>query len=125
MSYIKSAGRYVFLFPIGVVKEGEVKVQRVRFPYTLIILLPYVLLYVYLSFHANLLEILTIVSVAVMYLLIEDRKVRAFVVGFLIGVSGILGLEHLINAAYGVLGGFIFGSEVYIDDEWNVFLKQS
>lgn len=124
MSYVKSAGKYVFLFPIGIVKEGETKVQRVRFPYTLIILIPYVLLYVYLSFHVTLLEFLTIVSVAVMYVLMEDKKVRAFGVGLLIGASAVMGIDHLINTAYGVLGGFIFGSDVYIDEEWHVFLRQ-
>lgn len=119
--YVKSAGKYVFLFPVGV--EKEIKAEKVRFPYNFLPLILYVLLFTHMSVHADVKQVLIVLGTALIYMLLEDRKSKMFLISFILGFAIILGLDYIVAITYGVLGGFIFGSEVYIDEEWHVYLK--
>lgn len=103
--------------------EKEVKANKVRFPYNFLPLILYVFLFVYGSVYADIKQVAIVTATAAVYVLLEEKKGKMFMMGFFLGSAVILSLDYAVAITYGVLGGFLFGSEVYVDEEWHVYLK--
>lgn len=120
--YVKSAGKYLFLFPIG--KLQEVNAKKLKFPYSLLPLILYIILFTYLALFAKIIEALIILCVALIYTTL-DKYSKTFMIFFFTGFVLNASLDYLIAVAYGVLAGFVFGSDVYMDEEGHVYLKHT
>lgn len=124
--YLRSVGKYLFVFPAEVIKEVK-DVEKVVFPYSVLVFVPYIVLYVYLSMHLTLGQALLMFCVAAMFVLLELEEERspwkAFFLSLVGGAFFTVSLDYFYAYVYGIFGGFLFSREVYINKEWNVYVR--
>lgn len=121
--YLRSVGKYLFLFPAEVVKEVK-DAEKIVLPYSVLVFVPYVVLYVYLSTHLTLRQSLLMFCAAVIFVFLEERSPwKAFFLSLVGGACFTISLDYFYAYVYGLFGGFLFSREVYVSKEWNVYVK--